>query len=177
MWNSSSSHGDRRMKTAGFVVFMLLLVMPVAVFSAGSQSGKRSVEEKLQEIVIPKIEFEEATLKEVIAFLRQQACELDPDGIGVNLFVKLAPKSQAAGGRQPQAPTFTMNMQKVTLGEAIRYVCLAGGLNFRVESDAVVIADNSLPLTPMESRVYRVAPGVLDTPRTRSAPKDFKRND
>ena len=44
---------------------------------------------KLDNIVIPKISFEEATIHSVVKYLKNRSRELDPDGEGVNIFLQL----------------------------------------------------------------------------------------
>ncbi len=67
----------------------------------------------------------------------------------------------------PNQRTITLNMNNIPLGEAIRYICLGAGLKYKVESNAVIIADSSVPLDDMETRFYPVEAGVLDAARTR----------
>ena len=44
---------------------------------------------KLDNIIIPKISFEEATIQSVVKYLKTRSRELDPDGEGVNIFLQL----------------------------------------------------------------------------------------
>ena len=44
---------------------------------------------KLDNIIIPKISFEEATIHSVVRYLKTRSRELDPDGEGVNIFLQL----------------------------------------------------------------------------------------
>ncbi len=215
-----------------------LLAGPAA--QAGGTGVKKVAEDsgiraKLQNIIIPKIEFEEATIAQVVAFLRKRSVELDPESEGVNIILQLAagpgagaterdptptaPEGWGGEGANPPAggppmappapggdagpdgaaPTFapeatpvaplapaggspsertvTMSMNNIPLGEVIRYVCLGAGLKFRVESNAVVIADKSQPLDDLETRFYSIEAGVLESAKTRKSLAALKGKD
>jgi Flp pilus assembly secretin CpaC/tetratricopeptide (TPR) repeat protein len=62
--------------------------------------AESKVQEKLREIVVPKIDFEEATIHQVVSFLKQKSKELDPEGVGVNFFLKLRPAAGAGAAAE-----------------------------------------------------------------------------
>jgi hypothetical protein len=49
---------------------------------------------KVNGIVIPKVEFRNVTVSEAIEFLRQKSRQLDPDGTGVNIVLKLTAEAK-----------------------------------------------------------------------------------
>jgi Flp pilus assembly secretin CpaC/tetratricopeptide (TPR) repeat protein len=59
------------------------------------------IQEKLENIIIPKISFEDASIKAVVKYLKQRSKDLDPDQIGVNIFLQLDPAVGADGGGAP----------------------------------------------------------------------------
>jgi tetratricopeptide (TPR) repeat protein len=70
------------------------LVTPTGKNPASSPVTKTAIEaegirEKLDNIIIPRISFEEATIHSVITYLKQRSKDLDPDGEGVNIFLQL----------------------------------------------------------------------------------------
>jgi Flp pilus assembly secretin CpaC/tetratricopeptide (TPR) repeat protein len=230
------------------------------------------IRKKLQDIILPHVEFDEVPIKDVVKALKEMSVQLDPDGEGVNIFLHLRARKGAAGGGGMEggggaapggdmmpggmeggmggdmggdmgggmgggmggaggmgggmgpeggmggdmgggmgggmgagggfgggfdattpAPTddFTMpdattgpaaaqsqyedlsdtpiilNMDNISLGEVIRYICLGAGLKERIEEDAVLILHPKNTTETMETRFYSVAAGVLDTQRTR----------
>ena len=175
-----------------------------------SKIADSAIQKKLREIVIPKIEFEEASIHQVVKFLKQKSKELDPEGEGVNFFLRLkdsgvaggngaadtpdagpafnedewggglggedwgdgaAPDGGApAGGDRPAAAlsTITMNMDTIQLGEAVKYICLGANLKYRVESNAVVIADRDLPEGDLITKFYPLKVGFFKVQRTAS---------
>lgn len=180
------------------------------------KTEETGIRAKLDNIRIPEIRFDDVPIPDVIEVLKRRSRELDPDGEGVNIFLRLAPPGaesaatastpaaapgfgepaaapggfgaepawggfgdDAAGGfgAPAAAPatgggvmqrTITMNMDNIPLGEVIRYICMGAGLKSRIESHAVIIADQSVPFETLETRFYPVEAGVLDAERTRS---------
>jgi len=198
--------------------------------------AERGIRAKLQNIILPKVEFEEASVAQVVAFLKKRSQELDPDGEGVNIILQLEapagaaepaagegtgegdnaggdtfaaatpaapaggmppgmrPPQNAAGaeapaaaedagvaapptpGNNPSERTVTLSMTNVPMGEVIRYLCMGTGLKYVVDTNAVVIADKSVPLKDLETRFYSVEAGVIDSAKTRKA-KSIKGKD
>ncbi len=60
------------------------------------------IREKLQSIVIPRIEFEEATIHQVVTFLKTKSKELDPESEGVNIILHLTEGASAKSGGTEQ---------------------------------------------------------------------------
>ncbi|MCF7855341.1 MAG: hypothetical protein K9N51_11135 [Candidatus Pacebacteria bacterium] len=52
---------------------------------------KTGIYAKLDEIIFPQIDFEEATVHQVVRYLRDKSKELDPEGEGVNILLQLTP--------------------------------------------------------------------------------------
>lgn len=78
-----------------------------------------------------------------------------------------APESETMSTVPAAERTITMDMDNIPLGEAIRYICMGSALKFKIESNAVIIADRSVPIDEMETRFFSVEAGVLDSARTR----------
>ena len=77
----------------------------IPVENSSPQASTERIRRKLERIIVPKLEFREATIREAIDFLKKKSVELDdlsPAGEkGVNIVLKLDPSS---GGSAP-APT------------------------------------------------------------------------
>jgi hypothetical protein len=88
------------------------------------------LKEKALSIIIPKLEFREASLTESLDFIQAKSRSLDPDQRGVNIVNLDVPVADAR---------FTLSLTKVPVYEALRYVAeLAGGKLF-VEPEALVL--------------------------------------
>jgi general secretion pathway protein D len=75
-------------------------------------TGTARITQKLNSIIIPRVEFRDASVREAIDFLRQQAAANDPGGEGkkgVDIVLRLAPLGQIASPAVPvesaQSPT------------------------------------------------------------------------
>jgi general secretion pathway protein D len=80
---------------------------PVAVGPQRELGGTAQMNKKLSSIIIPHLEFRDATIREAIDVLREQASENDtgPEGQrGVNIVLRLVPLGQIAPPVQPAAP-------------------------------------------------------------------------
>ena len=78
----------------------------VADAFARDTSGTARITTKLNTIIIPRIEFRDASIREAIDFLRQQAVENDPSTEGkkgVDIVLRLAPLGQVAPPPVPVA--------------------------------------------------------------------------
>src|SRR5438445_12773468 len=80
---------------------------PVGVGFARDTGGTARITNKLNTIIIPRVEFRDASIREAIDFLRQQAVENDPatEGKkGVDIVLRLAPLGQIAPPPVPVQP-------------------------------------------------------------------------
>jgi general secretion pathway protein D len=152
--------------------------------------GTQRLQEKMSSIVIPSIEFRQANIVDVINFLRDASEAADPEGEGVNILLNLnvgdAPAA-AAPTRQTQAtdpwgdldfdepaaaspadtgpvniPTITLNLRRVTLFDAIKYVTEVANLKYRLEGNVVIITPANVASGRIITRLYPVQPSFLD---------------
>jgi len=81
-------------------------------------------------IILPTVQFQDATLTEAVEFLRIKSRELDPEKKGLNILVK--------PGGDPKA-AITMQFSNVPASEALRYVAELAGCKLTVDGDVFVI--------------------------------------
>lgn len=160
----------------------------------------RRLQEKMESIIIPRIEFRQANVRDVFNFLRDASEAADPEGEGVNIILNLnVPEGAAAETRAPPADdpwgqaddpwaavaaapepagmagvgSITLNLRRISLMEAIRYITEVAGLRYRIERTAVVITPAGVAdLSRVITRLYPVQPSFLDVvgERTDAAP-------
>ena len=142
---------------AGIVCVLLGALLAVPAVSAADTRTKA------RQLTLREADFEQASVQQVVTWLRQRARALDPERVGVNIFVK------PSGGEKSRVKTaeVSLKVRDVTVAQFVRYLCLSAGLKYRIDSGAIVIADPSVPLQKLETRVYRVKPGVLKHKPTR----------
>jgi general secretion pathway protein D len=80
---------------------------PAAIGAQRNLGGTAQINNKLNSIIIPRIEFRDATIREAIDFLREQAVENDTTGTGkrgVDIVLRMVPLGQVAAPQPPVAP-------------------------------------------------------------------------
>lgn len=83
-------------------------------------------------LIIPQLEFRDATIEECVAFLRSKAKDLDPEKLGVNLVIHAPPSTAAT--------KISLSLKNVPLGEALKYVSNLAGLTMKTDTTAIVLA-------------------------------------
>jgi general secretion pathway protein D len=154
-------------------------------------SGTAGINNKLNSIIIPKIEFQDASVREAIDNLRQQAAANDPttDGKkGVDIVLgshvpaaapvpvepaaplpNASPGASAAPVPVAPAPTetggqITISLHDIPLGEALRYIAGQAGLKVKVEPYAVLILPLSELRNDLITKRYYVPPEFFGGP-------------
>ncbi len=109
--------------------------------------------EKAAKIIIPKLEFRDAGLRECVALLQQKSRDHSPDRQGVNLVFNLP-----AGDE----PKITLSLTNISLLEAVKNVAQLSGVSFAAEPDALVLgtAAEANP-APAESAVLAKARKII----------------
>lgn len=152
---------------------------------------QQEIIKKLNEIIIPEINYREAIVSDVITFLSEESRRLDlPSHAGVNFVlssgvvaptpsptpVPTAPPTPVAGTDAGIAPTpapgageavegrkITLSLRNVPLVDALKYVTTLADLKYRVESSAVIVLPSSAAPGEMVTRSYPVSPGAFKT--------------
>ena len=122
--------------------------------------GTASINRKLDEIIIPKIDFRDATVREALDFIKQRAASLDnveqdPAKKGINIVLKLGPDALESGSR------ITLSLTDVPLRAAIDYVARAANLKLKVEPYSVVVVPQSEPTDVLITKEYKVPPNFI----------------
>ncbi len=118
---------------------------------------------KLHGLIIPRLQMSDSTMSEAVAYLMRKSIELDtaePDERrrGVNILW-----NPGAGG-DAAAKTVTLEMQNVSLVEALHAVCQISGTRMTIDGSVVRISLGGSG--GLETRQFRVPPGFLSTSAT-----------
>lgn len=144
-----------------------------------------SIKEKLANIVLPGIEFRQTTLNDAVEYLRQESrrvdlAEADPEKRGVNIYVQTpatgatvasAPITspadvQPSGATPASSVRITLNMNRIPLLEALKYVAAQAGLKVKVEQYAVSLVPLTDPSEALNTATFRVPPTFIPTATT-----------
>ncbi|MGJ8697158.1 MAG: Amuc_1098 family type IV pilus outer membrane protein [Verrucomicrobiaceae bacterium] len=118
--------------------------------------GATSIAAKLQQIVIPRIDFQDTTVEEAIDFLRLRSKELDTTTLddsqkGINFVVRKSTVSGEGdagvdaeaggfgGGSPSGARIDQLSLTNVPLGVALQYICDKAKLRYKVDEYAVTL--------------------------------------
>ncbi len=117
---------------------------------------KSELSDKLSEIIIDQVEFEDATIPSVVSLLTQRSKELDPspNKTGVNILLRLTAEQVI------NTPRITMILDGMPLGEVIRYICQQAALKYRIEDRAVIISSEITDI--METRFFKVRAAMIN---------------
>lgn len=114
------------------------------------------IKEKLENIILKKIDFDNASVSSVMTYLNKESKILDTsdDHSGINIILKLSSVK-----KEPKL--VTVQFDDIPIGEAIKYICLATRLKYNIEDEAVVVGDNSME--QMETRFYQTQSGLINS--------------
>ncbi len=144
--------------------------LPVRKFDIGSttiiaqpeidQRGTSLINRKLDEITIPRIDFQDVTIREALDFIKQRAAALDtteqdPAKKGVNIVLNI-PEGAPEGSAR-----ITLGLTDIPLRAAISYVANAANLKLKVEPYAVSVVQQNTPTDVLITKEYKVPPGFI----------------
>jgi general secretion pathway protein D len=133
------------------------------------------ITQKLNDIIIPEVNFREAAVSDVVTFLHDESVRLDPQHLGVNFVlspdISTAPAAPSTAPPAAAAPEtaavhevatrpITLSLRNVPLIEVIKYITGIANLKYRIEQSAVLIAKD-VPEGQTITRYYTVNPGVF----------------
>jgi general secretion pathway protein D len=147
---------------------------------------QQGIMRKLNEIIVPEINYREAVVSDVITFLSDESRRLDPEKVGVNIVLgggiatatapTAAPAAPAAapgappeagqpagGGSDLEGRKITLSLRNVPLIDALKYVTTLANLKYRVEPSAVIVLPLDAAQGDLVTRSYSVEPGAFKT--------------
>ena len=169
--------------------------LPEAVVSrtaVESSTGAEKLQKKMEDILIPAIEFRQANIVDVINFLVDASRAGDAEGAGVNIILNLnlpsgaaqqpdvstqpsplddpfgtgggfdQPIEQAPASESSNIPAITLNLRRVSLLNAIKYITEVAGLKYRIDENAVIITPEGVVQGRVITRFFPVQPSIMD---------------
>ena len=104
-------------------------------------AATEQVKQKLNNIIIPELNSYDLTLIDCVKVFRIRAQKLDPEPDvnrkGVNFVIHSRPGEPDIGERKIKR----LMLRNVSLGEALKHVCTATGVAYKVDGNIVVICD------------------------------------
>ena len=131
-------------------------------------------EQKLDNIVIPKVQFDNVTLQAAIDFLTEQARQHDtenPNSPVQGLPIQIrepGPSLENPGGLPvktslAQATIPELHLKNIPLATVLEYICETIGIHYSIDLDGVTLLSVEDSLSPpLETRKWLVAPPVIE---------------
>lgn len=171
----------------------------------GIQTPSALLQDKMEELIIPLLEFRQANISDVVNELVKMSVDSDPEGEGVNIILNLG-ASAGGGASTPAAPAaggfddgwgsdwgdtgsdfgsvgsgdlsgggannITLNLRRISVYDAIKYITEVAGLKFRIEDRAVIITSLDAPVGSLITRIYPVEPSIIESVIEREESQD-----
>jgi general secretion pathway protein D len=149
--------------------------LPVRKFTDGPTSiieqpqiaakGTQVLSDKLDSIIIPKIDFNDSSIRDALDFIKRKAYQLDTtEPKGINIVLKIKPDSAEASSQ------ITLGLTDVPLRAALDYVARAANLKIKVEPHAVVIVPQAENTEILITKEYKVPPSFIQALPGKAAP-------
>jgi len=126
--------------------------------SSTPRSGRVLITQKLDSIVVDKINFDKADVADVINFLQKKSKELDPDKQGINFVLSVPPATDASSKVHRE---ISLTLDNIRLGDILKEICSQTNLEFRVEDFAVFLDPAGETTETMSTRSYLVPTGFF----------------
>jgi len=155
------------------------------VLLPGGITLEQAVEQKMRNIVIPEINFRNASISDVITFFENTSREYDdpnlpPEKRGVNFALRgitpaaapsagptstdpFAPPTDTSGGGGGGGGNITFTARFVSLWDALKIVTGdVANFKFRIRGNVVIVMPVNVTDESMETRSYTVMPNVIE---------------
>lgn len=147
---------------------------------SGPTTGVQYLQQKLNNIIIPLVDFDNTTVEEALDFLRLRAREIDSEVVdsrkGLNFIIR-KPSVMGAGADgdaelDPDADTPAadigtvrideLKLRNVPLGTVLQYICDKTRLRFKLDEHSVILLPlESLEVNDLYTRTFIVPPDFI----------------
>jgi beta-lactamase regulating signal transducer with metallopeptidase domain len=124
----------------------------------------QSVAEKLESIVIPKVDFVDEDISEVLNYLQDQSKVLDPLKQGVNFVFKDKPSTIDKDHSWQEERTLTLNLRNLPLKKILDFMQTLCSYKYKVEKECVYVFPNIEAGEVMLVRTFLIPRHFLSEP-------------
>jgi hypothetical protein len=104
-----------------------------------TRRAKTPLEQRAEEIIIPSLQFRQAALVDVVNFVREASESADPQKNGISIILKL--DSGRTAGPEGDVPRITLNLRRVSVKDALRYIAEVAGLKLSFDGSAILLSN------------------------------------
>ncbi|MGB6223093.1 hypothetical protein [Haloferula sp.] len=131
---------------------------------ATTSVGATLIIQKLKNVIIPVIDFEDTTVEEAIDYLRVRSIELDtwemdPERKGINFVLRNPRDGESSLG---QTRIKELRLRNVPLAEALNYICEATRLRWSTDDFAVTVKPATEVGEDLFTRTFNVPPDFVN---------------
>jgi len=109
-----------------------------------NKTGTASLQKQMETLMIPKVDFKEATLGSVLDFLKQTVAKTSDGKAGVNFVVQL-PEDQV------KTKIVTLSLTNVPMSEVLRYLGGLADIDFSYDKYAILVKPHVATAQPAPS--------------------------
>ncbi|NJM38848.1 MAG: type II and III secretion system protein, partial [Akkermansiaceae bacterium] len=136
---------------------------------AVTPNGDITISAKLDNIIIPRVALEQASLQEALDFLRLRAAENDSDEPdparkGVNFTVNLGPSDSPAAAKV-RDERINLQLSRVPLSQVLKQITELTGTSYTTDDYSVIISATA-STGDLLSRAYKVPPDFISSMST-----------
>jgi hypothetical protein len=140
---------------SAILAFLFAFGGAVILFGAKGPNPREQLVQKMQTIIIPKIEFTEVPLPDALNFLSFEARKHDPQKMGVNIVLLTREKSP---------PKITLNVRNLSLGSSLGFVTEITGYVYEIR-EGVIVVSKPMPqkqvVNPrLQTEIYELSEGL-----------------
>jgi general secretion pathway protein D len=119
-----------------------------------TRSNQFQINQKLKSIILPSVDFSDASLQDVVNFLNARTRDLDlPDKQGINFI----PRPEAI----ISSKSINLNLKNIPLGEALRYITALAGVKYKIDQAGVFFVPLQEVTDVLVRRSFPVPPGFF----------------
>ncbi len=138
-------------------------------------NSSAGIYEKMENIIFPSVEFDDADIFSVIRYLNRSSKRYDPDKEGISIVSGFTKDTAAA------LPKITMSFAKIPMSEVLRYLTQGVGLKYKIDEGAIVIGSNvdemQTEYFPIRGDLISDITGIKEDPNAKDAKKGLSLTD
>lgn len=117
-------------------LILIVFLVGVAGFAEGEKSlaADDETKAKMENLILPKVEFKDTPLSSALMFLQQRSVELDPEKKGIVIL------DTRKRGKDFGDPLITLKLSNVPIEEVLRYTTALAQVRYSLKDGALVVA-------------------------------------
>ena len=149
-------------KLTAFILIAIAAFAPANsqdVQTASDVAHITALKQKLQSIMIDKVNFDKLDIGTVLEFLSQKSKELDPEKQGINFVLRIDPGTGTAAKAPHRAISLTLD--NISLADLLNEIVAQTGLTYSVDAYAVYVRPASDQAEALTVRTFLVPAGFF----------------